>query len=469
MKIFGYNLTLRKDEPQSKIKLGAGNSFTRSMKTETLTLIQMRNIALSEPLFLKASKKKNRDTFYSGFVLRRIDEGVPFKKDVDLVHAFDMRTRFLQKLEIGGICKDIYGDGYLEKLYLSEQNGSNRQVDVSFPPKKGDEIIGFSLLNPEFITQKDYKKGKDKPGDTRYYIYRSTGAVSEKYIHPDRIIHIKEGLPFSEFGFSKIQTLKNILMSKMNTDVSVGEIIDWSGHGIQDMTINNMNQEQYDDMIANFKKGPDFYVHDEQYELKVENPQMGEPKSYFDYMYVNIAAAFEMPQHILTGVQPGKVIGTETGIVDYYKDIESDQKGIFIPHMEDVYEELFKSRGRQWKYYLHPNPIFIDELSEGKIMEKRSLAAMQGYVNKILGLVEARKIFKDGVVDINPSVIPDDIKEDEPIVPSQPGGLPNIEPKKPKPQKTKVKPLNLMSQVLIEQIKKERELGKKILEEQEKK
>lgn len=450
MKIGPIEIGLSKrDEPRSKVVTGKSpDLFSIASKAETLTPKQLRYIAQHESLFYKASHKKNRDILQNWFIIKRADGTEPFKEDLKLLNDFQTRIRLKQKLQLAGICKDIYGDGFIEKIYLDK--GS-----VSSSPKKKAEPIGLKVLDSENIQK------KEKKGDTSFYVYQAMGA-DKKLIHPDKIIHIKEGIPYSDFGLSKVESLKTVMQSLMNTDIAVGEIIDWSSHGILDFKIENCTPEQEKYMNKLVKKGNHYYIHDENYELQVLNPQMGEPKSYFDYLYIKVAALFEMPTHILTGVRPGETTGTEMGIADYHKDLANSQDMIYTPIIEDLFKEYLESRGKRWIYKIIWNPTFVDELSEGQIMEKRALAAMNAYTSKMIGRKESRKILKDGVIDINPEDVPKDLAKDMQPKPA----IPNLNPpaKKDKPTKQGWRPLTDREKELIAY---EKELGELILKEQD--
>lgn len=455
MKIGPFEIGLKKQEPKSKVVAGKSQDlYARATKIESLTPQQLRFIGMHESLFYKATNKKNRDTVQSWFTIKKLDGTEPFKEDIKLLNDFARRIRLKQKLQLAGVCKDIYGDGFIEKIYLQDKGRS-----ASDPPKNNAEPIGLKVLNTEDIQHTKVEKGQ------KYFIYRSSG-IPEKLLHPDRLIHVKEGLPYSDFGFSKVESLRNILKSVMNTDIATGEILDWSSHGILDFTIENSTSEQEKYMDKLIKKGNHYFIHDENYTLQVLNPEMGEPKSYFDWFTIKIAAMFEMPTHVLTGVQPGRLTGTEVGIADYHKDLANDQDMIFTPLIEDLFEEFLKSRKRRWQYMLVWNPTFVDELAEGQIMEKRTLSAVQGYTSKIIGRSEGRKIMKDGVIDIIPSDVPKDLAKDpKPL----PGNNPNINPQQPKDKKPVKKesnwrPLTELEKARIAELKS---LGEEILQEQD--
>jgi len=455
MKLLGYEISkFKKAEPKSKVVAGkSADLYGQSGKQETLSAKQLRYVAEHESLFYKATHKKNRDALQNWFIIKKLDDSEPFKEDVRIINEFQRRTRMKQKSQVAGVSKDIYGDGFIEKIYL-ETKGRG----VESPPPKNAEPIGLKVLDAEHITTMKVVKGQ------KYYVYRATG-VDDKLIHPSRIMHFREGLPYSDFGLSKVESLKNILKSVMNTDTATGEILDWSSHGILDFTIVNSSPEQEKYMNKLVKEGNHWYIHDENYELKVENPRMGEPKSFFDYFYVKIAAMFEMPQHVLTGVQPGKDMGGETGIADYHKDLRNDQDMTFTPLFEDLFEELLNSKGRKWQYKLVWLPTYVDETSEANIMWKRALAAKESYLSEVIGQKESRKIIKDGIIDFDPDTIPDDIKEVEEPAVGVPGSNPTAVPKKTAEKKENVwRPLTEREKERIAELK---QLGEDIIKEQD--
>lgn len=433
-------------------KIGYGPSAESRYRVSALTPELLRKIALKEPMILKGILKKNKDTVRNWILIKPLkDTGKVPQTDLDIFHEFDVRTNFPHKLEVAGVCSNIYGNGYIERTFIEKNTTSESPVERNAEP------LGLNMLNAENINEFDLK---DKKGTQKYYIYKD--GIKKKYIHPDRIIDVAtDWLPFSHFGISKIQVASNILKSKMDADVTTGEILNWFGHGIPALTIQNMTEEQKKAAITYFKQHPDYFVFDQDYTLEIANPQRIDPKNFYEYFYVNIACTMEMPTHMLTGVQPGEVTGSEIGISDYYHDIENIQKTVFTPIIEDVYSQLLRSKGRKWNYKISWNPIFVDELSEAKIIEKRTLVAVQGKVNGIIDVSEARRIMNDGLTYLDPDK---EIKKDDTDKPAP--FLPNVEPNKPK-EKPKME-WSPLTPVQKEMIERERELGAKEIIEQEK-
>ena len=465
MKVMGYELTLRRDVPEEKSKIipkakDYSESVSKSIDAP-LTLVQMRKNVQHEPILYKAIRKKCRDTFRNGFCLVKKNGNAIPAADAALIDEFMDRTHLLKKFEQARISSHIYGDGYIEKQYLHDKG-----TKPNMKPADNDEPIHLINIDSEKI----HKKAPGYDGKGLFYYYHGSMG-DDVLIHPSRLIHIMNNpLPYSFFGTSDVETLKSILKSKMNADLSCGETLDRSGYGIRDMMIKNMTDDQKKEMMTIMERSPQFFVHDDDYTLQVVNPQMGNPKYFYDYFFINIGAQLMMPKHILTGESPSNAAGSELGIGDYYNDIENEQNLVLTPLLEDLFKEVLEANGREWKYYIRWNPTFVDEMTEGKIMEKRTLCGVQGYVNKIVGREEARRILRDGVISIDPSLVPKDLKED---VVKRPPMLPNVEPNTPKEEEKKVvdsgyiHPLSSLQREMIRKAKEERLRGEFELKEQE--
>jgi len=247
----------------------------------------------------------------------------------------------------------------------------------------------------------------------------------------------------------------------MNADEALGEIISWFGHGILDMTVENMTDEQMKNMVKIFNTHPDYYVHDQDYELDVKNPSQFNPKEFFNVFNSNIAAAAEMPTHILTGESIGDVTGSEVNVSDYYNDIANIQEIVFTPILISVYKQLLESNNIRWKYKIDWNPVFVDELSEAKIYQTRAYAASQLFNAGIIDIKEARFIMNEGftVLDVGKDIKKKDV--DGSVV-----DQPNVAPQPVvKPKSFKV-PLTAEQCEMI--AKAEHELGLRELYEQDK-
>jgi len=452
------------EEPAEKSKIqqtvkNQNSAISGGFHVDTIQPELLRKIVLREPLTLKAVMKKNKDTIRNWFIIKAKNQKdkVP-KKALKLIDDFNYRTKLPYKLYTAGVCANIYGTGFLERTFI--ESNSNK---LDSPVKKGSKPLGLIPINSENIVE--MKEHPSKKDGVLYYVYKK-GLGDKDYIHPDRVISIAiDKLPHSPFGISKVDVLLNVLKSKMNADVSSGEILNWFGHGILDMTVNNMNPEQEKEMVKLFKKHPSYYIHDEDYNLDVKNPTRIDPSPFYDYFYTNIAAAFEMPTHILTGQHPGDVTGTEVGVSAYYDDISNIQSVIFTPILEKIYSNLLESNGFKWNYVVDWNPIFVDELSEANILKNRTYSSTANFSAGIIDLSEARTVLNEGVVDLDVSKKIEK-PESEPVV--KPTIKPNDEPQEPKKPTAKnilIHPLNDVQRKMINEM---RRLGERELVEQEK-
>jgi len=223
------------------------------------------------------------------------------------------------------------------------------------------------------------------------------------------------------------------------------------------------------------KAHPSAYLHKEG-EIKGIELKAIDPKSFYDYIILCIAAAFYMPTHILTGIQIGKVTGAEIGTGDYVKDLKDDQELAFNPLLERIYSMLLKSKGRSFdKYEIVWNPIYIDELSEADILEKRVNAAEKALngtrgVGGFIDMKEARRVFNEGQIELE---IEKDIEPKQPDT-TKPPLLPKPEVPKDESSQKDLQKFNLdeATRVMIEkrkaQIERERKIGEEILKEQDK-
>ena len=415
----------------------------------------LRKIVLREPLIFKAIWKKNKDTFKNGYNVLDVatnEELIPkFNKYLNI---FNKKTDFFNTFTIGGICANIYGIGFVEKIYKEDDS-----ISAESKPNDSVMLIDLELLNSENISRLAPKMGD--VGDKFYHYAKGSETI---YIHPSRIEPVViDKLPFSKFGISKVALLVNVLKSKMNFDISSGEYLNWGGLGMFDLLIKGMTDAQEEAAKKTLKTHPDFLVHDEDYELKVENPKSLSPADFINYFYVNIAAAIEMPKNMLTGGEMGNITGSEVGLSSYYSDIENNQKILSTPIL-NIYEEILKRNfGIDKELELDWHETFIDELSEAKILQTRSYSAVQcvNSGNPIIDVSEARKMLRDGYVDLDINKVPE--IEGKPVEPSDP----NIEPQpviKPTKKDSKFKELSPLQKTMIAI---EQEIGKREIVEQD--
>jgi hypothetical protein len=459
LKLFGKDVfeLSAKSKVDTKRKLSYANHNIEE-NLPNVNLKMLRKIVTREPLLYKAIWKKNKDTFKNWFNIYnpKLDEPLE-DKYYDIIKTFDVKTNILSKFTIAGVSANIYGTGFIEKVYENDPNS------VDEKPADSAKLVDLHVLNSENMVNIGIVD--EKKDDVEYYHYNVHG--TKKYIHPDRIEKIIiDELPFSAFGISKVSLLFNILKSKMNFDVSSGEYLNWGGLGLFDLKIEGMTDEQEDAAKKILKKHPDFIVHDEDYELKVENPKSLDPKEYADYFYVNIASALEMPKQMLIGGDIGNITGSEVGLSSYYSDIENIQK-IISKSLTNIYEELiYRMFGKKIELVLDWNEIFVDELSEAKILQTRSYSAVQcvNAMNPIISIEEARKMLRDGHIELDPS----DVPEVEPAESKTPD--PNVAPQPTvkDPEQSNNAEFKELSPYQKRMIEIERAIGEKELVEQEK-
>ena len=159
-------------------------------------------------------------------------------------------------------------------------------------------------------------------------------------------------------------------------------------------------------MIKTMMEHPDVIASSTEYEYKVHTPEAIDPKPFYDYMTMAIAATLVMPTHILTGVRVGRVTGAEAGFTDYQKDIADAQELVYTPFLVNLYQRIFTSHDTKDKkfifdYTIEWNPSYVNEMAEAELLLKRALA-IERIMGKehppLLEAEEARKILERGAI-----------------------------------------------------------------------
>jgi hypothetical protein len=469
---------------RKEIMIQSGDTLTPENKTsmghlKKLSPKQCRNAAEQCPLFMKGARKKAGDSVRAWHNIETADakKKVP-QQDLNIINLFTKRNNLKLKWYEAKIASYIYGDGYLLITF-----DKDNKTSIHDPPAEGAVPWKVTLLNSENITEIDYypeQKKYYKERATKHFHYTSINATptADYWIHPDRLIHfVCDKLPHKEFGTSKVNLLRNIIKSMINIDIACGEILAWFAHAMLDVTQENMQDPEEKKWKDTCNRHPGAVIHDETAEVKMLAPEAIDPKPFYDYLILKVAATFQMPTHILTGIQVGKVTGAEVGTGDYIKDVKDDQDLQDTPLLERLYSMLLEAKGRKWKYEIVWNPIYIDELAEAEIMLKRTQAAdlamngsrgVGGFVNP----KEAREVFNRGQVVLDESV-PSDLKEPTGPVSPQPKDEESEsdgEQNTREPKDLYNHQLDVATKAMIEkrklQSEKEKKLGEEILKEQ---
>ena len=421
----GWNKYIAVTQPKNigkkEQKLYAPTQYSEELYQQgykNLSPQRRREIANESPLFMKGIRKKSLDTFRAWHTIETKEgRGKPIHADILAIESFDRRSNFKYKCYEAKAAAHIYGNGYLLITFLNDKDNA-----LSSRPNPKAEPYSVNVLNSEYIDRMD----KNENGNL-CFVFSKQG--TEYLIHPERILHfVANKVPGFRLGVSTIDILRHTMFSKKNIDIAAGHILAWFSHGILDLTWEDMSPEEKTEMEKVVAKHPGAYIHDQDVEIDIKNPTSIDPKPFYDYVVLNIAAAINMPTHILTGIQTGRVTGSEIGFGDYYRDVKDEQEIEFTPMLEDLYSRIIKARGREWKYNIAWNTIYIDEMSEAKLLEIRVNAAekaMNGTkgAGGFIDIEEARMILNKGQIQVDASK---KIKRVEPILPPKPN-----EPPKP--------------------------------------
>ncbi|RLI66537.1 MAG: hypothetical protein DRO67_00975 [Candidatus Asgardarchaeum californiense] len=390
-----------KRTPTKEDALKAGSKYSDEQTKESddiqLTPYKRGELARMSPVFMKGVSKKALDSIRAWFDLETTSGTAPIKMDLDAFKAFEKRSNYKSKLNQAIKDAHIYGDGFL-LIQFDQLDKGNKFVTQ---PPKNSEPRSVIILSPEYITDIKYISESNKKSDLYHYVYDD--GSSSYLIHPDRIQHIKiDEVSSSKFGLSKIDLLRNTIKSKKNVDIAVGRILSWFSHGMLDIKQYDLNADDAKKIKQVAASHPSVWMHDpEDFEIDVIQPQAIDPKEFMSFLILNIASALIMPMHILTGIQVGKVTGAEIGTADYYRDIRDMQELIYTPLIEDLYKRIIEARGRDWKYSLAWKTVYVDELGEAIIMEKRAAFVTSLFSSGLVDLEEARSMLNEGLYQLD--------------------------------------------------------------------
>jgi len=380
---------------------------------DALTPALRRQMAFTAPFFWKGLTKKSRDTFKAGFTLLRIkDKKEPSSAEQIIVNIFNRRTNLFHKLTIVSLCVGVYGDGFL--LMEFDTDDPAQKDFLSKPIPGGAEPRQLKILNPENLFERRYKSPYWRKKKIQHYLYANQKNGQERFIHPERILHFKEDeLPFSQFGISKVDILRNIISSIADVDIAIGEILKWFSRGLFQVTKEGLDPTEKKQVEKELAKHHGFFVNDEKYTMKVHNPSSISPKEFYDYLVQATAAVLVMPTHLLQGMQIGKVTGAETSYTDYYNDIKDVQNFTYSPELIRMYSLLFAaSESRVFDYDPVWNDVYINESSEADLLSKRSVSAVSLKGAGIIDNTEARRIMNHGFIKLD---VNKEIEQSKPI------------------------------------------------------
>jgi len=223
-----------------------GRRKASGFMTKELSPSQLRKIAQQAPLLMKGVRKKCLDGTRAWLDLEILpDRGEAIKADLTLIHDFEKRNNFKYKWALAKINSYIYGDGYLLITFLNDE-----KTQLWQKPADGAIPWRVELLDAEHINEFNFypKKSKYfKNLHTMHFHYEDTTQDKDYWIHPDRVIHIpRDPLPHKIFGNSVINLLRNTIKSKINIDIANGEILSWFSHGVYDITVPGIEEEEKD-------------------------------------------------------------------------------------------------------------------------------------------------------------------------------------------------------------------------------
>jgi hypothetical protein len=394
-----YDKYIKRSSKEAELKAGKGwgTGDTKGGDDPQLTPDKRRELAYQSPIFMKGVRKKTMDSVRAWFDIETDNNSAPISIDEKALKAFEKRSNYKKKFASAVRDAHIYGDGFL----LIQFDVSDEGIKLEAQPPENAEPVNVMVLNPEKITKVKYVSEENKSKDLYHYVY--SGSMGDQLIHPDRIQHIVINEDStSKLGVAHIDILRNTIKSKKNVDIAVGRILSWFSHGLLDIKAKDIDDDEIEEITKVAKTHPSSWVHDEEdFELEVIQPSAIDPEHFMNFLVLNIASVLVMPVHVLTGIQVGKVTGAEIGFADYYRDIKDMQELIYTPLIESLYKRIIEARGRTWKYNLKWLTVYVDELGEANIMEKRMAFVTQGIQAGIIDKEEGRKMLNEGMIELD--------------------------------------------------------------------
>jgi hypothetical protein len=461
MDIFNLRITRKPKETESKVlpKPSYMGLPVEQADTGDLTKTDLGETFKKEPLIQKGIWKKNKDLFGGGWhvIHKDAEQGID-ESDQLLITDFDKQCNTKLVLILAAVSADVYGDGFIEKIYEEPLGNTSEQ-----PP--GGKLAKIQVLDGEYISHYEQKTVNDTQ---KYYILKQSGKAPQ-YFNPSRLEHVTERkYPGKLFGISRIFIGRNIIDSKIKFDKASGAFIEWAGMGVFDLTREGASPDDIKYLSEKiYTKRKKIMIHDEKETWQVLNPSIFNPKDFADYFYINIAALVDMPWYVLAGVSPGQLTGSEIGVGDYYKTLMNLQETVYTPILESIYKELLEGNGSSFENYrIEWNPIYVDENSEADILTKNTNTAVAAVNANMITEEEGRLIMRNGIIDKDGNCV---LADEMPDIEPEPQII--ISPAQEEPGTQKPFPQKQEGWITAEQkllMERERLLGQKELIEQEK-
>jgi len=456
----------QKAEPETRQEYNEINDsmkYITSMKTGWQWGSQILDDALTKedrekayrtPIIFKGINKKARDMIYNGFKIDSpIDgEDVPEKLE-DTINQFlneKQITKIVHKCLLDAL---KHGNGWFE-WNCSGNKEPSQELD--------GQLNDIRYIDPSLII--GYILNEDKTA-VEYWKYKNKG---QRYnIHVSRLAHF--GFYYTgdnPFSISPLEVARKTIKAASNTTEALGQNMSLFGHPFMVInTTDNTNKKQVDDAFKTLHKL-------RKKELKVGfagykdtkfdmlNPASPRAEGALNHFYVELAAALEMPMMLLIGEQKGKLTGSEVELNDYYKSIEGNQNIMLSPIFHKMFKLLLGEES--WQYEIYWNPLYVDEKSEVEIKTKLMKEIGELYSKHgLLEVYEARQLLREHNINI-----PENSDLDEPEPTDDEIETTEIEElEEPETQKyTLSKPTDWQ----LSQAKKLKQIGKEIIEEQDK-
>jgi hypothetical protein len=370
-----------------------------------VNLDELLDLWKQEPLTRRAITKKSKDLFEAGFRVTGLSEEEKMVEEE--LNEFLNNSRIRLKWKLSRAARDamVFGNGFLEIIYL---NDKNPRADE---PPDAEDIYDFVSIDPRrLIIVEDLDANSDNYGKIHGYLsippvsYISgtnqpliiskdmvgTWGFEGKLIHPDRIVHLKfDTLSDSNLGLSTIEPAYHILKSKIQADKVFGTIMTRYAKPILDVTIENGDAEQIRSagiIASKVNERADevaHLVHDQMWKTNVlgSEGKAINPKLYMSYLVEQLAITLQIPKVLLVGSEAGTISGSDLNLISYYQTLESEQETVITPLLLSILDRLWLVRHKQHlpaHIGIKHNKLYSDEIGavKAQFMDIQSMVAV---------------------------------------------------------------------------------------------
>lgn len=371
---------------------------------QRLRFSEIEDAYLKDPLIYRGVNKKSRDMLkkWHGFAPALSSAAAPDPKIVDVLTAWARRVNLRGTMRKAVSDVILYGDAYIEKVWDGDTAPTNEEPTVRGPPAK------LAVVNPTTIRPvRDVEPNSPTLGDVLYFEQVVMGAKVDNQteepdmkpngvrFHPSRI----EWIQFYDIGddvrgVGAVEAAYLNVLSKIKSDISLGEILSWHAKGFYVLNIEEGTDEDVDEGFALLResreKGVNEFAGTERHQFDIKTPAQIDPTGILTSFFINYAGALDMPKDMLIGASAGAVSGSQTNLRDYYEDTQAMVEEL-TPVVENLYAAALGLGAREDLSVIPTwNKLYVDEKTEADTLFQNAQAASVAWRDEVITKNEYR-------------------------------------------------------------------------------